>query len=60
MEEWTRKWKLQGLCRDYIGIIGYILGLYKDNGREHGNYYNGLYKDYYHDPCRYSRLAKDN
>ena len=24
----------------YIGIIGYILGLYRDNGKEHGNYYN--------------------
>ena len=21
-------------------IIGYILGLYKDNGKEHGNYHN--------------------
>ena len=24
-------------------IIGYILGLYKDNGKEHGNYHNRLY-----------------
>ena len=23
-------------------IIGYILGLYGDNGKENGNYYNGL------------------
>ena len=23
----------------YIGIIGYILGLYRDNGKENGNYY---------------------
>ena len=23
----------------YTGIIGYILGLYKDNGKENGNYY---------------------
>ena len=23
----------------YIGIIGYILGLYRDNGTENGNYY---------------------
>ena len=30
----------------YIGIIGYILGLYWDNGKENGNYYNGLYRDY--------------
>ena len=27
-----------------MGIIGYILGLYRDNGKEHGNYYNGLYR----------------
>ena len=26
----------------YIGIIGYILGFYKDNGQEHGNYYVSL------------------
>ena len=31
-------------------IIGYILGLYRDNGKENGNYYNvvytlGLYSD---------------
>ena len=24
----------------YIGIIGVILGLYGDNGKEHGNYHN--------------------
>ena len=24
-------------------IIGYMLGLYKDNGKESGNYYDGLY-----------------
>ena len=24
---------------DYYIIIGYILGLYKDNGEENGNYY---------------------
>ena len=23
----------------YIGIIGYILGLYRDNGKENGNYF---------------------
>ena len=23
--------------------LGYISGLYMDNGKEHGNYYNGLY-----------------
>ena len=34
----------------YIGIIGDILGLYLglywDNGKENGNYYNGSYRDY--------------
>ena len=30
-----------GLYRDYIGNI---LGLYWDNGKENGNYYNGLYR----------------
>ena len=24
----------------YIGIIGYILGFYWDNGKENGHYYN--------------------
>ena len=23
----------------YIGIIGYVLGLYRENGKENGNYY---------------------
>ena len=31
-----------------VGVIGYIirviLGLYGDNGRENGNYHNGLYR----------------
>ena len=29
----------------YCGYIGYILGLYRDNGKENGNYYSilGLY-----------------
>ena len=31
--------------RGYIGIIGYILGLYRDNGKENGNYYIWLYRD---------------
>ena len=38
----------------YMGIIGIIQGLYRDivlvikreNGKEHGNYYNGLCRDY--------------
>ena len=29
-----------------IVLWGYILGLYWDNGKENGNYYNGLYRDY--------------
>ena len=28
--------------RDYLGIIGRILGLYGDNGKENGNYYSIL------------------
>ena len=28
----------------YIGYSNIILGLYRDNGKENGNYYNGLYK----------------
>ena len=31
-----------GIIWDFIGIIGYMLGLDVDNGKEHGNYYNGL------------------
>ena len=26
-------------------IRGLLLGLYRDNGKENGNYYNGLYWD---------------
>ena len=26
-------------------IIGIISGLYRDNGKQHGNYCNGLYRD---------------
>ena len=37
-----RKWKLlyyNGVYSRYIGvIIGYILGLYRDNGKENGSY----------------------
>ena len=31
----------------YVSIMGYVLGLYKDDGKEHGNYYSilGLYRD---------------
>ena len=28
----------------YLGIIGTILVLYRDNGKEDGNYYNGFYR----------------
>ena len=31
-----------GLKRDYIGILGCILGLYGDNGKENGNYDTGI------------------
>ena len=27
-----------------FGFIGVILGLYWDNGKENGNYYNGFYR----------------
>ena len=27
-----------GLCRGYVGIIGYILELYRDNGKENGKF----------------------
>ena len=27
----------------YIGIIGYILGLYWDDGKENGTYYQGFW-----------------
>ena len=36
--------KMETIIMGYIGIIGYILGLYWDNGKENGNYYNGLYR----------------
>ena len=29
-----------------MGYIGVLQGVYKENGREHGNYYNGLYRVY--------------
>ena len=35
-----------GLYWGYIGIIGYRLGLHRDNGKEYGNYQNRLYRDY--------------
>ena len=31
--------KENGNYRGYIGIMGYIVGLYRDNGKENGNYY---------------------
>ena len=39
---------------DKITRTGYIgLGL-RRNGNENGNYYNGLYRDYYEDPLQHS------
>ena len=32
-----------GLTYAYIGVIGYMLGLYWDNGEENGNYYLGFW-----------------
>ena len=29
-----------GKYRGYIGVIGYILGFYRDNGKENGNFCN--------------------
>ena len=29
-----------------MGFIGHIMGLYWDNGKENGNYYNGFYRAY--------------
>ena len=35
--------KMETTIMGYIGIImGYILGLYRDNGKENGNYYVGF------------------
>ena len=30
----------------YTGITGYVLGLFLDNEKENGNYYNGFYRHY--------------
>ena len=47
--------KMETTILGYIGtIIVYVLGLYWDNGKENGNYYNGLYMDYYRDPFLHS------
>ena len=41
----------RGTLYYYSNVIGVILGLYRDNGKENGNYYNvigvilGLYRD---------------
>ena len=32
--------KTETTIMGYIGIMGYILDLYRDNGKENGNYYN--------------------
>ena len=31
----------KGLYGGYIGMAGYVLASYRDNGKENGNYYNG-------------------
>ena len=40
--------KMEATIIGYIilGVTGYMLGLYEDNGKEHGKYYNGSYTDY--------------
>ena len=35
----------RGYMGSYSGYIWVILALYGDNGKENGNYYNGLYAD---------------
>ena len=35
--------KMETTITDYIGIIWIIWGLYRDNGKENGSCYNGLY-----------------
>ena len=39
--------------------MGHVLGLYRNNGKEYGNYYNGLDRDYYEDPFLDSFLYRD-
>ena len=34
--------KMETTIMGYIGILGYRLGLYWDNGKENGNYYLGF------------------
>ena len=34
--------KMETTIMGYIGIIGVILGFYRHNGKENGNYYLGL------------------
>ena len=41
---------LLGYIGTTIGISGYILEFYRENGKENGTYYNGLHRDYYEDP----------
>ena len=31
-----------GIYRGFIGILGYILGLYRGDGKENGSYYLGF------------------
>ena len=32
--------KMETTVLDYVRILGYILGIYWDNGKENGNYYS--------------------
>ena len=34
--------KMEATIMGYIGILGYVLGLYWDNGKENGTYYLGF------------------
>ena len=39
--------KSQGLRVFHVVAVPVtIMGIYRDNGKENGNYYNGLYRDY--------------
>ena len=38
---------METIIMGYIGIaIRNIWGFFRDNGKENGSYYNGLYRDY--------------
>ena len=41
IETMEKKMETIGIIVVFIGITWYILGLYRDNGKENGNYYLG-------------------